>query len=106
MLFAALPNTDFEAHKALVWYREKLVDDIEARYTFGPVNCCERFEKVILQILFEVRTYLKQIFWRENDGLFIPKLDCFDDSLRKPALYRFNCRCCCCNHIYATILKG
>src|SRR5690242_18279244 len=58
MLLTALPNPRFEAHKTLVLYREKLVNDIEARDTLGPVNGCDCFEKVILQIIFEIRTYL------------------------------------------------
>src|SRR6266852_1914297 len=58
MLFTVLSNTYFEAHETLVLYREKLVDDVEARYTLGPVNCCDCFEEIILQILFEIRAYL------------------------------------------------
>src|SRR5258705_13293806 len=73
MLFTALSNTYFKAHETLVLYREKLVDNIEARYTLGPVNCCDRFEEVILQILFEVCTYLNQILWHKNYCLLILK---------------------------------
>src|SRR5581483_11008708 len=83
MIFAALTYAYFQPQITLVWDREKLIDDIEARDSLGPVNRSHGLKEGELQIFLQEGAHLKQVFRLKNNRLLTTKLDRFNDGLRE-----------------------
>src|SRR6266567_336649 len=98
MLFSALSHANFQAHIALIFEGEQLIDYIIARHPFEPVNRRNRLQHLVVKIFLEIIAYLYKILRLENNRLLIAIIDRFNDGLRELPPHHIHCRSCFYDH--------